>query len=102
METEYIDTEKLSRRRHEACILRVELPLLFWVRLKTGENSLIDLETDLMIHMARRGRYLSLWSNQVKEDEMVAIRNQGEWKREAITKVNRERSRALVSLGDWG
>lgn len=70
-ETSFIDTEKLSRKCN---IWRVESPLLFWVQLRTGENSLKKLQTELEFHMKQKRKYLSLWPKQIREDKIIAIR----------------------------
>jgi hypothetical protein len=99
---EYINTELLSRRGHEARILRVKSPLLFWVRLKTGEATLNELLTDLMIYMCRRGQQFSLWPHEITEEALVAVRDRDEWQRGEIIRTNQARRRALIALGDWG
>lgn len=98
----FIDIEKLTRRRLEVKVLRVESPLLFWVRLKTGEKNLRELLGELQFHMSRRARFLSCWPDQIQEEEAIAIKEGGRWQRGLITRVNREKGRALVSLADWG
>lgn len=98
---ENIDTEKLSCGWHEVQFIRIELPLLFWVRFKTGEATLTDLLIDLLIYMGQRGQNMSLWPNQIGEGEAVATRdNQGEWQRGEILKIDQTRGKALVALAD--
>ena len=101
-ETSFVNTDKLSRRRHEVNILRVESPLLFWVQLRTGEDSLKGLLEELEIHMARKGKYLSLWPKQIKEEEIIAVKEKEKWQRGLIVRVDQTRGMALIALADLG
>jgi len=58
MEPAAIDTGTLTRSRLEVFILRVVSPLLFWVRLKNGDQDLQELEEELALRMSRRSKFL--------------------------------------------
>lgn len=57
----------LTCGRLEVKVLRVESPLLFWVRLKNGEQTLQELLEELNFQMARRAKYLQ-WPENIVED----------------------------------
>ena len=102
MEIQHIDTEVLSSRRHEVQVLRVESPLLMWVRFRAREADLVNLLADLEINVARGGREIILWPHQVTDGVLVAARYRRQWQRGVVTHINQDRGRALISLGDWG
>jgi hypothetical protein len=102
MEINYINVDELSRGRHEARILRVKSPLLFWIRLKTGEKTLRNLLRELTIYMGQEGKNWIMWPSEITQDQTVAVQHKDDWQRGVITRVNQSRGRALIALADWG
>jgi len=100
--TRFIDTEELNYEWHDVEIIRVSSPLLFWVRLRNGEENLRDLLTDLATSMDQKGRHLSLTPRQITEELLVATRYKNEWQRGEVVEVDLACGRALVTLGDLG
>lgn len=76
---EAINANLLTRGRLEVKVLRVESPLLFWVRLKNEEQTLQELLEELNFRMARRAKYLQCWPENIVEDLDVAVRDGRGW-----------------------
>ena len=102
METQYINTDQLTRSRLEVKIVRAKSPLLFWVQLKNSERDLQELEEELNLRMYRRATYLHIWPEQMKEGMDVAVQSNKSWRRGFINKMNKNTWMVQVSLGDWG
>ncbi|KAL6268223.1 hypothetical protein P5V15_001334 [Pogonomyrmex californicus] len=99
---EAIDISRLTRGRLECKILRMESPLLFWVRLKNGESALQDLSEELNFRMNRKSKELICWPNDIEEDKPVAIKDGDVWQRGLITGVNPAQRTARIDLRDIG
>ncbi|KAL6265761.1 hypothetical protein P5V15_002572 [Pogonomyrmex californicus] len=97
-----IDTSRLTRGRLECKILRMEFPLLFWVRLKNGESALQDLSKELNFRMNRKSKELICCFNDIEEDKPVAIKDGDVWQRGLITGVNPAQRTARIDLRDIG
>ncbi|EFN65107.1 hypothetical protein EAG_14257 [Camponotus floridanus] len=90
MEPAPIDTAGLTRSRLEVFILRVVSPLLFWVRLKHGDQALQEMEEELAFCMARKGAFLICYPNDITVHMDIAEGNS--WRRGWVEKISRPSS----------
>ncbi|KAL6253923.1 hypothetical protein P5V15_015764 [Pogonomyrmex californicus] len=102
MESNVIDTSRLTREHLDCKILRMESPHLFWIRLKTGESSLKELMEELGFRMNRKSSTLICWPYLMKINLAVAIKEGDIWHRGIVMAVGRIQGIARVALRDEG
>jgi len=102
MEPAAIDTESLTRSRLEVFILRVVSPLLFWVRLKNGDQNLQEMEEELALRMSRRSKFLICFPEDIKLEMDVVVKEGNGWRRGWIEKISQASGMVRVRLGDHG
>ncbi|KAL0128555.1 hypothetical protein PUN28_003710 [Cardiocondyla obscurior] len=95
-----IDTHQLTRSPLEVQVLEVELPTLFWVKLKNGEGEINELLQFLTIRMNRIGKNLTLAPDQVEVGTLVAVKEKRRWQRGIVVEVaSHTESRSTYATG---
>lgn len=102
MEPAPIDTEGLTRSRLEIFILSVVSLLLFWVRLKNGDQALQEMKEELAFRMSWKNAFLICYPNDITLHMDVAIKEGNDWRRGWVEKISRPSGMVRVRLGDHG
>lgn len=101
MEIKCINTRLLTRGDLKARIIRVESPTFFWIHLENSREDYEEMFEELARRMTRKSHFLHQFSDHIRLDTIVAIREGKRWQRGIITQI-KERNIVTVSLRDWG
>lgn len=101
MSIQCINTRLLSRGPLRVRVLRVDNPTLIWVQLENSREDLEELIESLTLRMNRRSHVLHCSPDDIKPDELVAIREGRKWQRGIINQIGRH-NLVTIFLRDWG
>lgn len=100
MSIAYINISTMSRGPLPVHVVQVESPALIWVQLRYNRKAIMELQEELEWYLRKKKRQYTIFSDGLRENQDVAVKNNYEWCRGKITLVTD--SIATVHLGDWG